>query len=167
MRISVFRSPALQGTILALKGMDKELAKQIRQHIKAITVGEWKTELAQNSITRMENRVLVDSAKVSVSNQNITLKSGGTAKRLSGGARVRDVTSAVEFGRPAEGKSLSHSKTGKPYKRRHGTRFRPPNRKGYTVYPAAADAIPRIAALFVQTTVRTFHELVEKGASRG
>ena len=32
---------------------------------------------------------------------------------------------------------------------------------GYVVYPAAAEAIPRIASLWVQTAVRTLHELVE------
>lgn len=167
MRVSVFRSPALQGTILALKGMDKELAKQIRQHLKSVTVAEWKTDLAQHSITRMENRVLVDSGKVAVSNENITLKAGGTAKRLRGGAKVRDLTQGTEFGSNPDRQVRGTSRKGAAYKRRLGPTFRPPNKKGYVFYPAAADAIPRIAALFVQTTVRTFHELVEKGASRG
>ena len=97
MRISVFESKELQGTILALKGMEKELSAQIRKATKDVSLNEWKTELARQATTPLERKVLVGTAKVAVSNQNISLKVGA-AKRLSGGGTAYQLTPGTEFG---------------------------------------------------------------------
>lgn len=166
-RISVFRSPELQGVILALKGMDRELASQVRKHTRSMLTPTWKESLAQHSITRMENRVLVDTARTTVSDQNVTLSAGGLSKRLSGGAKAYELAPLVEFGTDPRRTTKATSPTGTEYRRAYGSRFRARNRKGYVAYPAAADEIPRLAALWVQTVVRTFNELIENGVSRG
>ncbi len=164
MRISVFESPALQGVILTLKGSERAIAAEMRKRTRSMVEPEWRNELAQNSITRMENIALVNTARVTVSNQNVQLKAGQLAKKLSGGGRVWEVSHLVEFGADPEWERPATSVKGKGFRRRMGSRFRPRNMKGYVVYPAAADLIPRVAALWVQTVVRTFHELVEKEA---
>lgn len=165
MQISAFESAELQGTILALKGMDRELAAQIRKATRTITEAEWRKELAQEATTQAEERVLVATARTSVTNQNIALKSGAAAKKLEGGAAIHELTHSVEFGADREHRGTSTSATGKHYERRTRRQFKGRQRTGYVVYPAAADIIPRIAALWVQTTVRTFHEAIEKGTS--
>lgn len=164
MQISVFESAALQGTVLALKGMDRDLAAQIRKATKDVSQAEWTKDLARHASTTLENKVLVDTARVTVSNQNITLKAGQLKKKLHPGGPARSLlTPSVEWGSAADRNIKSTSSLGKPYTRKQGSTFRARNRKGYVAHQAAAGIIPRIASLWVQTTVRTFHEAIEKG----
>ena len=65
MRISVFASKELAGTILLLKGMDRELAERTRRAIKTVTQGEWQEAVRGGVGTRLETRVLSDTARVS------------------------------------------------------------------------------------------------------
>lgn len=166
LRISVFASKELQTAIAVLKGADREISKQIRQHLKSVTSPEWQEAVRGRTGSAQEVRVLSDTARVQVSNQNITLKSGAIGKPLSGGARPRDIVKAVEFGASSTQPVTytTRSRKGNSYRvtRHTHNQFRKRTSTGYAVYPAAAQVIPRIAALFVQTTIRTFFELVEK-----
>lgn len=167
-RISVFASDALLATILALKGMDRELAKQTRAAIKTVTQAEWQEAVRGNVTSALETRVLSDTARVTVSDQNITLKSATIGKSLSGGYKPSQLAHSAEFGgdQNATRSYTATSSKGKSYTvhNRHTRRqFRPRNIKGNVVYPAAARIIPRMAALFVQTTVRTIAETLEGG----
>ena len=162
MQISVFESPQLQGVILALAGMDRELAAQLRKATKTVTLNEWRSAVAHEALTLFEQRVLVASARVAVRNNNVSLRSGQLAKKLSGGAPTYALTPGVEFGAGVH-PIKSHSSKGKTYTRSSGSVFRKRNKAGYVVYPAAAEVIPRIAALWVQTVVRTFHEAIGGG----
>lgn len=166
MRISVYSSRELQGVILGLKAMEKDLAKEIRQHTKRVIEVEWKKAVAENVMSRPEARVLANTARVAVSNQNVTLKSAGIGRPLSGGGRPTEIYGGVEFGgNPDQVTTYQRrSPRGRTHQvKRHTQRqFRPHNRRGYVVYPAAARIIPRLAALWVQTTVRTFYEAIER-----
>jgi len=171
LRINVRSSKALQATILALKGMDAELAKQTRRAIKTVSDQEWREAVRGHVTTRLETRVLSDTARVAVTNQNITLKSATVGRSLSGGAKPSELVKAVEFG-ALDGTTTpsftATSRKGKKYtvrNRRNHNQFRGPSRSGYAVYAAAAKVIPRMASLYVQTTVRTLHEQFEKGAN--
>jgi hypothetical protein len=158
----VWDSRELQGTILALKGLDRETAAQLRKATRQLSEPEWRTAMAQESTTLLENRVLVSTARVSVTNQSVTLKAGQLTKKLSGGARIVDLTPSVEFGSSPERRIKQHSRAGKQYTRKQGPVFRKRNRNGYVAYQAAATFIPRVAALWVQTVVRTFYEALER-----
>ena len=112
----------------------------------------------------MESRVLGDTARVRVSDQNVTLASAGVGRALSGGARPPQIWHGVEFGANAKRTAVTaRSRKGKTYRytRTVNRQFKTPNRRGYAVYPAAAKMIPRYAALWAQTVVRTFHETME------
>jgi hypothetical protein len=116
----------------------------------------------------MDTRVLSDTARVQVSNQNVTLRSAGVGRALhKGGPKPADIYAAIEFGadRNTTRGIEATSRKGKKYTyTRHTTRqLQPVKRQGYAVYPAAADIIPRLAALWAQTLVRTFNETLEKG----
>lgn len=142
LRISAFDSKELQATLILLKGMPKELSAQIRKATKGMALPEWQKAVRGRVSTRLESRVLGDTATVAVSNANVRLKSATKGKSLSGGAKPIEIGKSVEYGN-------KH----KQFKKRQ--------RGGYVVQKSASKLIPRFAALWVQTTVRTFYESFE------
>lgn len=164
MRITVFGSKELQAVILALKTLDRDTRKEIRTHTKGMAESAWKQALAENAQTRLEHRVLVATGRVRVSDQNVTLTSATVGRALPGGLQPKRDAAAVEFGAdPAVVPYQAVSSRGKRYTVRRNTRaqLRPRNRTGYVVYPAAADIIPRIASLWIQTAARTIYDKLE------
>lgn len=144
MRISVFNSKELQGTILLLKGADREIAKAIRQQTKRVIAPVWQEAVRGETRNALQVRVLSNTARVSVSDQNVTLSAAAIGRPLAGGGTPSELAVGAEFG-------------SKKYKQ-FGTRVK----KGRVVYPAAAHVIPRLASLWVQTTIRRFYELIER-----
>lgn len=172
LRISVFNSAELQGVILLLRGLDRELAKQLRKQIKAVVDPVWRGEVAQHASTRLESVALARTARVAVSNQNVTLKAAQVGRTLKGGFDPKTDYHAAEFGVDAKRteRVTAHSRRGKTYsytRRALHAPLRARNAKGFVFYPSIASIIPRIASLTVQTTIRTFHEQLEKGAGNG
>lgn len=164
LRIDVRSSRELQALLLSVRRANRETQAEIRKHTKAMLAPAWQKALAEESMTKVENIVLVNTARVTVSNQNVTLKAGGLAKKLSGGARAFEISKQVEFGAPLKTIKYTGRRGSKtfPVSRTSGRQFRHENKKGWVVYPAAAQIIPRLAALWVQTAVRTFADALDK-----
>lgn len=161
-RISVFESKELRRTITLMRGLPRDIAKETRKQIRANVEPIWREELAQQTTNRLENRVLVDSGRATVTDKQVTLKSGHLSKRLSGGGLVWQLAPATEFGAdPHKAKPVTNAK-GTKYKRRTGTAFKRRKRAGYVAWPAVAHAVPRIAAVWVQTAFRTVAETFER-----
>jgi hypothetical protein len=94
------------------------------------------------------------------------LKAAGIGRALKGGARPPAVFAGTEFGAFPKVEPVNfRNKNGKLVRqnRNVNAQFRPRKRTGYVVYPAAAKFIPRAAALWAQTTVRTFYEVFDRG----
>ena len=167
MRVSVFNSRELQGVIVSMKAMPRELAVQLRRATQAVAQPEWQKALDREASTDLERRVLSSTGRTQVSNQNVTLRSAGVGKTLSGGAKPAEVIGGAEWGANRE-KTKTYQATsskGRTFqvKNRHTQRQFITRRKGgYVAYPAAARIIPRLASLWVQTTVRTFYEALER-----
>lgn len=164
MRISVWDSRELQAAILGLKRADKAIVREVGKHTRQVVVPEWKKAVTEEASTRLEHRVLVDTARAKVSSQNVVLTSATVGRPLRGGLNPKTDTPAVEFGANAKKSTYDRrSPKGTMHSVTRNTRgqLRPANKKGYVVYPAARRIIPRIAALWVQTVVRTFHESLE------
>lgn len=164
MRISIFASKELQAVAGAMRSLDRETKKRIRQETKDMAAKEWAREVAETASTRLEHRVLVKTARVRVSDQNVSLSSASIGRSLSGGLKPSESFAAVEFG--ADQKKVTYtarSRRGRSFRVTRNTRgqLRPRNSKGYVVYPAAANIIPRIASLWVQTVMRTTYEALE------
>jgi hypothetical protein len=159
MRISVLNSRELAATVAAVASFDRTLQGTIRRVTKIIGQPEWQRAVGGNTTTALESRVLGDTARMTVSNQNVTLKSAAIGRKMRGGARPPQLAGAAEFGANVTRQTVTRQ--GTRYTRQGNRQFRRTNRKGYAVYPAAAKMIPRFAALWVQTTVRTFHEAFE------
>jgi hypothetical protein len=172
LRISVFNSAELQGVILMLRGLDRELAKQLRKAIKSMADPVWRDEMAQHASTRLESTVLARTARVAVSNQNVTLKAAQVGRTLKGGFDPKADYHSAEFGVGPDTveKVTARSRRGKSYSYRRRALHAPlraRNAKGFVFYPSIAAIVPRIGSLTVQTAVRTFHEQLEKGAGNG
>lgn len=164
MRLDVLKSPELLATIYALRSVDKDIQKQVREQTKRVAGPEWRKALAERANTRLEHRVLVDTTVISVSNQNVRVRSASKGRALSRGLNPKTDYAPVEFGaNPKRQTYTRKSKRGGTHKvtRTVGTGFKRPNRKGYVFYPAAREMIPRLASLWVQTTVRTIAEALE------
>lgn len=163
-RIDVLKSPELLATIYALRSIDRTLAAQVRKYTKAMAQPEWKKALAERADTRLEHRVIVDTAVVTVSDQNVRIQSASKGRPLSGGLNPKTHYHPVEWGTHAKGKTYRRkSRNGGSHtvRRVMGTQFKPFRKDGYVFWPAAKEMVPRMASLWVQTTVKTIGNALE------
>lgn len=165
LKISAYSSRELQAIILAGKQAPKELQRVIRSETKQVVDPMWRQSVREHATTRLEQRVLGQTARVTVSNQNVTLKAAAVGKALSGGLDPKTQWHAAEFG-AERGHFVQYdarSRKGKSFtvKRRTTMQLRSRKRTGYVVFPAAADDIPRIASLWFATAARQLHEIFE------
>lgn len=159
MRISLLIDSPLATLMHVMRGLDPAVRRQINAQTKREALPIWQEETRFRGDTRQRSR-LAQSAAVGVTTANTTLKAG--AGPLSATAALPELAKAIEFGNNPFVKEQVVSKRGKVFTRRRGNRFGPATKTGNVAYPAAQDAIPRIVALWVQTTVRTIHEEIEK-----
>lgn len=165
LRVSAYSSRELLAVLRGLRNLDRETKKHLRRSLKAIAEQAWKQTLAQHANTRLEQRVLVDTARVRVSDQNVRLTSASLSRSLSGGLKPSENYGPVEFGaapRPGATERV-RSRKGKEFERNRDPHrpFKAPTRTGNVVYPSAASVIPRILAMYVQTFVRGIHDALE------
>lgn len=153
-RISLLVDSPLRKLAIVYRAIPADVRKQINQATKGAAQPIWKAETAERSVTRIQQRVLVDTAKVGVTNRNVFLRAGG--------GKLAALQSAAEFGRPAAAPIKSRSKRGTAYKRTTGSLFGERERRGKVVFPASRASISRFASLWIQTTIRTLHEAGEK-----
>lgn len=161
-RISVFASEELRTLLAALKQVPREVQKQVRQQTKAEAQPIWQSELGNRPASAVQQRVLVRTGRVRVSNQNVQLESARIGKALRGGARPADIAPGVEFGANGEQKTttMTTSRRGKryPVTRRTKRQFPSWSSNGRIVFPSTRRAIPRLASLWIQTTARTLFD---------
>lgn len=163
--IDINGAPALQAAVLGLRRAEKDMQRQVRTQTREKLLPEWQEAVRGRVETRVETRILGDTARVKMSNQNVRLSSATVGRPLSGGLNPKSQAAAVEFGadRSVTQTYVAKSSKGKSFSVKRHTRaqLRPVKRGGYAVIPAAKAMIPRAAALWVQTVVRSFHEGVE------
>ena len=149
----------MQAALLALKTVGKETKAQVRKYTRPMVQQEWKKGLEAKSSSKLDQKVLVKSASVTVRDTNVVLKSGAKGK-------LKELTKPVEFGsdRDSWREYQGRSPKGKSYKVKRHTRRQLAwhRREGRLVYPTANDLIPRIASLWVQTVIKTFYEALER-----
>lgn len=163
MRIDVFKSPELLATIYALRSIDKTLQAQIRKATRSVAEPEWKKALAERALTKIEHRVIVDTARISASNQNVRAQAANVGRPLVGGLNPKIYYPAVEFG--VKNKKATYNRTSRKGKRHKVTRTigtgLPAPRKNGPFWGSAKEMVPRLARLWVQTTVRTIATALE------
>ncbi|AZS40046.1 hypothetical protein CVS54_01368 [Microbacterium oxydans] len=159
--ISLLIDSPLRDLALAMRAVPTDVKKEIGSQTKKAGKPIWFEETRGRAATRIQQRVLVNSADVSVTARNITFKAGGKG-RLSSGTEVPRLARSAEFGMNPGKQIASKSKKGKAYTRSAGNAFGPNRRAGNVAYPAAREAIPRVASLWVQTARRSIHEAIEE-----
>ncbi len=160
MQISLLIDSPLSVLMHAMRGLDPAVRRQIAAQTKGAVEPIWTEETRGRALSRLQSR-LADSARVGVTQQNVFLRAGAVG-RLSSGTAVSAIAEATEFGVGANKLIDTRSRKGTPYQRRVGGAFGPSRRGGNVAYPAAKESFSRIAALWVQTAVRTVHEEIEK-----
>lgn len=165
-RISVYASRELQAILAVMRSLDRDVKKQIRSSTRTMARPAWQQELAERISTKLDHRVLVQTARVKVSDRNVMITSASVGRRLKGGLLPSRHYAAIEFGASGMRKTTyqRRSRKGGQHSVTRNTLAQLParQRRGRVVYPAAASFIPRIASLWVQTTVRTIHDAFER-----
>lgn len=163
-RISAFASRELRAVIETLPRLDRELRKEIRTRTRVAASEIWRQELTEQGTSKLDFGVLVKTARVRVSDQNVTLTSGSVGRPLRGGLSPKEHWWAVEFG--ADVKTITYSRKsvrGRVYStpriQNRGLPAR--NQSGRVLGPAADRSIKRVAALWMQTTARTMFDALE------
>ena len=160
-RISLLVDSPLRDLALLMRQVPGELRRQIGKATKSEAKPIWFQEVREYAHTLLQQRVIVNSADVSVTARNVTLKAGAKGRRSNGTPNVVLIR-AAEFGMGENKEIQSKTRKGKAYKRRAGNAFGPSKRSGNAVYPAVSRVLTRIASLWVQTAHRTIHEKLEE-----
>ncbi|MET4053586.1 hypothetical protein ABID81_002964 [Frigoribacterium sp. PvP054] len=163
--IDINGSRELQATVLSLRQASKEMQSNVRKYTREQLLPEWQKGLAERAETRLEHRVLVDTGRVKMSNQNVRLSSATVGRKLRGGLNPKTQAYAVEFGGDRSeyrGYESRRGGTNFTVRRRTQAQLRPRRRNGYVVYPTAKALVPRFASLWVQTVVRSFYDAIER-----
>lgn len=161
-RISLLVSRDLAVLVQAAISLPREVAAQVRSQTRRVVEPAFQEEMRERVGTRLETRVLLDTARVSVSDSNVTLKTATIGK--VGGVPASTLAGGTEFGASPDRPVSTRSRKGKAYKRRLGPVFRAPRRRGHVFFPAVQAFIPRAGALWFQTAYRAVAETFEKAA---
>ncbi len=137
-------SAHLKATVLAMQVAPREIQSSIRKQTRTVGASVWRQELERRPAIEQQTRMLVNTARVTASNNGITL-TAATQKRpvLSGGGSPIRLGKAYEFG-SKKGRGIPTTRRG-----------------GYVVYPALAEVAPRLISLWVQTVIKLTHDALE------
>jgi hypothetical protein len=170
LHVSALASDEIRAVLLALKQAEPAIRTAINKASKETILPIWKESLARQQ-SRNEGKqakarylVMVKTAKVTVGARGVTLTAATSGKALSGGLQPKTQWHALEFGGYSAVRSVRFTSTlGNTYTQQRDVAAQLDYRrkKGYVFYPAARVAVPRILSLWVQTSVRTFHEIIE------
>lgn len=173
-RIDVENSRELQATLLALRAAPREVQANVRRYTRDLLLPEFRRGMAERATaSRVQQRVLVDSASIRMSNQNVRMRAGTSRRRLSGGLVPASRASAFEFGsartdtttyeRKASLRRPKRKGGGQLHKVTRNTHRQMPRfrRKGWAFYPTVEALFPRFASLWVQTSIRTVLDAID------
>lgn len=158
-RISLLVDSPFRDMLILLRAVPTDAAKQAMKYARSSAQPIWKEETAGRATTRIQRRVLVDSARVGMTTRNVALRSGGVG-RLSTGTPVSDLRIAAEFGvNPTT--TVRSSRRGRAYNRRIGGAFGARAPRGKVFYPAARDASARVASVIIQSFRRALFDALD------
>lgn len=162
--IDIRENDELRAVVIALRAVDQTITKRVRKYTQSAIAPEWQEAVRGNSHTRLEVLALGNTARASVSANGITLKAASVGRRLTRGFDPKSMYAGVEFGGDKAKKVTyeARSSKGKSYSVTRRTQaMLPARRRRGPAYTAAAEMIPRAAALWTQITVRSIAEAAE------
>lgn len=154
--IDARRSPELQAAIAAMRNVERTLRSDINATARTQLGPVWQEALRGHVTTRLEARTLLPGARVKVTARQVTLLAGTSKRPLRGGLIPDRDWPSVELGARERRRTVElTSRKGKRYTatRVQGRQFRPRNRDGYVVFPAAGLVGKRLVALYIGIVV--------------
>jgi len=145
--------------------MPSDIRNDLRKFQRQEAGPIWKQEVAAGAgITSVAARTFKTGNTVKAG-AVITLKAGGSNRRLSGGATPAELVRPAEFGTTRRDKYTKYrrkSPNGKVHTVTRRTSRQLPTRRrgGYVIYPAASRSTKRIVSLSVQTVTRRIYDSV-------
>lgn len=158
-RISLLIDSPFRDMLILLRNVPNDAGKQAMKYARAQAQPIWTDEMGGRASTRIQQRVLVDSARVGATARNVFLRSGGVG-RLSTGTPVADLRVAAEFGMNPDTR-VPYRRNGKVYTRRIGTMFGGRAAKGKVFYPAAREASARVLSVIIQSFRRELFDALD------
>jgi hypothetical protein len=146
--------------------LPREVKNDLRKYQRAEAGPIWKSEVASHlNATPISSRVFKTGNTIKAG-AVITLKAGGSNKKLSGGATAAELIRPAEFGTTRRDKYTKYNRrspkgTVHPVVRRTSRQLPTRRRGGYVVYPAAGAASKRLVSLSVQTVTRSIYDSVK------
>jgi hypothetical protein len=145
--------------------LPKEVKNDLRKYQRSEAGPIWKESVAEKvGATPISERVFKTGNTVKTG-AVITLRSGGSNRKLSGGATPAELVRAAEFGTNRKNEYTRYNRVS-PKGNRHTVTRRAsrqlPNRRrgGYVVYPASKRATKRLVSLSVQTITKRIYDSV-------
>jgi hypothetical protein len=155
----------LQAVALAMKAMNRDLAKDIRRSTVQVMNPVWRSVVEQRARTAQDQRVLGKGARIASGNPPVAV-AASSKRALSGGLVPVESWPAFEFGSNRSRKTSytrKNRRRGGTHRVTRNTTAQLPARtpRGRVIFPAFAEIGPRLASLWVQTVVRRVHEAAE------
>lgn len=160
--------PQLLAAILALKGMDRTLRKEVYAATRTELVPAWREVLNLNVRTDLERRVLIaGGARVDAHPEGVRMRAATSTRAMKGGGGASPalIGHAVEWGATPRVAKIDARRrdTGKSYtySRKINTQLPLRRRSGGPAMDTVAEMAPRWVSLWVQTIIRTMLDAVE------
>ncbi|WP_053203794.1 hypothetical protein [Jiangella muralis] len=155
----------LQAVVLAMKAMERGLARDLRRDTVKVMNPVWKQLVDRNATSAMDTRVIAKGARIKGGNPPVMI-AASSRRALAGGLIPVAGWSGFEFGSNRSRKTTynrRNRRSGGTHQVTRNTTAQLPARapNGRVAYPAAAEIGPRLASLWVQTVVRRVHEAAE------
>lgn len=165
--LSVRDHRELQAVVLAMKAADRTLRTDINRATVETGNRIWQPLVQAHATTNMDTRMLAVGARVKAGNPPVAM-AANSRRAVGRGRRLvpADLWHAWEFGADVAERVTYERRnrtTGGTHKVTRRTRAGLPRRtrKGRVVYPAFAQAAPRMVSLWVQLVVKKYAEAAE------
>ena len=162
--VSGIREARLAAT--ALRAVEPDLRKAVNKSTREVVNPVWREAIETRARRRLDDVVLRRGARVATGTRP-ALVAASSRKAMSGGLIPADDWPVIEFGgrRGVTTTYTRRSRNGGTHRVTRHTRRQLPERTpgGRVLYPALAEALPRVASLWSQTAVRLVFEALRRG----
>jgi len=174
--ISAKASVEVRAAAAAFRLADKQIRKIVTTETKAAFTDDWRREVRRDAAMpphgRERARLLRNAGSVNIiGTQPLVLAAYKSGFLGSGTSRIaaKEMFGPFEFGDGR--KTFERYSTNSPRNRRYTVRRRtqeqlPPRQsEGYSVYPLAAQFIPRMVSFWVQSIIRAYYDAAAKAVA--
>lgn len=160
-RISLKVDSPFRDMLIVLRRVPTEASRQAMKYARAQAQPIFRDEMASRARTTTQRRVLADTARVSATARNVSMKAASVG-RLSSGTAADDLKVAAEFGVGNNAK-VTVRRGGTTFTRRLSvSQFGSRTPRGKVFFPAAIEAASRILSVIIQSAYRSLYDALEE-----